>query len=81
MFQTKGGLFIFELDEKQHFNSYRSKTLSLYPKNLLFEFSIELWVKICNKKSILKVEDLHYQDNLCFPMRTAVIVNVRFVIH
>ena len=54
MFQTKGGLFIFELDEKQHFNAYRSKTLSLYPKNLLVGFSIDLWVKICNKKSKLE---------------------------
>jgi len=54
VFQTKSGLFIFELDEKQHFNVYRSKTLSLYPKNLLVGYSIDLWLKICNKKSKLE---------------------------
>ena len=54
VFQIKGCLFIFELDEKQHFNTYRSKTLSLYPKNTLVGFSIDLWVKICNRKSKLE---------------------------
>ena len=54
VFQTKGGLFIFELDEKQHFNAYRSKTLSLYSENFLVGFSIDLWVNICNKKSKLE---------------------------
>lgn len=53
-FQTNGGFFIFELDEKQHFNAYRSKTLCLYPNNLLVGFSIDLWIKICNKKSKLE---------------------------
>ena len=54
VFHTKGGFFIFELDEKQHFNAYRSKTLILYPEKLLVGFSIDLWVKICNKKSKLE---------------------------
>ena len=54
MFQTKVGTFIFELDEKQHFNAYRSKTLSLYPENLSVGFSIDLWINICNKKSKLE---------------------------
>ena len=55
VFQTTSGLyFIFELDEKQHFNAYRSATLSLYPQNLLVGFSIDLWVKSCNKKSKLE---------------------------
>lgn len=54
VFQTKGGFFIFELDEKQHFNAYRSNTLSLYPENLLVGFPIDLWVKIGNKKSKLE---------------------------
>ena len=55
VFQTTNDLyFIFELDEKQHFNAYRSVTLSLYPQNLLVGFSIDLWVNICNKKSKLE---------------------------
>ena len=55
MFHTTSNLsFIFELDEKQHFNAYRSLTLSLYPSNLLVGFSIDLWGKICNKKSKLE---------------------------
>ena len=55
VFQTTNNLcFIFELDEKQHFNAYRSVTLSLYPLNLLVGFSIDLWVKTCNNKSKLE---------------------------
>ena len=52
MFQTISSLyFIFELDEKQHFDAYRSVTLSLYPLDLLVGFSIDIWVKTCNRKS------------------------------
>ena len=55
VFQTTSNLyFVFELDEKQHFNAYRSVTLSLYPLNLLVGFSIDHWVKTCNKKSKLE---------------------------
>lgn len=81
MFQTKGGLFIFELDEKQHFNAYRSKTLCLYPKDLLVGFSIDLWVEICNKKSKLEGGGFAKPRPPFFPVRTVVIVNARFVIH
>ncbi len=53
VFQTKGGLFILEVDGKLHFNAYRSKTLSLYPENLSVGFSIDLWVEKCNKNTEL----------------------------
>lgn len=46
--------FIFELDEKQHFNKFRSETLELYPADLPVAFFVELWIKRCNRKSSLE---------------------------
>ncbi len=49
-----GRLFIFELDEKQHFNEFRATTLSLYPGTMPLAFSRDLWIKQCALKRKLE---------------------------
>ena len=49
-----GQYFIFELDEKQHFNQFRATTLSLYHRDTLLAFSRELWIKQCSLKRKLE---------------------------
>lgn len=49
-----GRLFIFELDEKQHFNEFRKTTLTLYPEMAPLAFSRELWIKHCALKRKLE---------------------------
>ena len=51
---SDGRPFIFELDEKQHFNEFRKTTLSLYPGTMPLAFSRELWIKQCNLKRRLE---------------------------
>ncbi len=40
-----GQSFIFELDEKQHFNEFRATTLRLYPATIRLGFSRDWWIK------------------------------------
>ena len=49
-----GQLFIFELDEKQHFNHFRATTLSLYHPATPLAFSRDLWIKQCALKTKLE---------------------------
>ena len=46
--------FIFELDEKQHFNDYRAKTIGLYPATMHLGFSRDRWIEHCLKKRKLE---------------------------
>jgi hypothetical protein len=46
--------FIFELDEVQHFNTYRATTLRCYPDDLPLAFDKDEWIKRCAKKSRLE---------------------------
>ena len=49
-----GRFFIFELDEKQHFNAFRATTLSLYPGTMPLTFSRVLWIERCVRKRKLE---------------------------
>ncbi len=49
-----GQPFIFELDEKQHFNEFRAATLRLYPDTMRLGFSKDLWIERCLKKRKLE---------------------------
>ena len=49
-----GRFFVFELDEKQHFNEFRRTTLTLYPETTPLAFSRELWIKQCALKRRLE---------------------------
>ena len=46
--------FIFELDEKQHFNEFRATTLRLYPETIRLGFSKENWIDFCVQKRKLE---------------------------
>ena len=50
----QGQTFIFELDEKQHFNKFRAKTISLYPSTLRLAFYRDQWMERCLKKDKLE---------------------------
>ncbi len=54
VFYFEGRSFIFELDEKQHFNEFRAKTLRLYPQDLRLAFSSDQWIGHCLKKGKLE---------------------------
>ena len=45
-----GRPFIFELDEKQHFNEFRATTLRLYPDAIRIGFSKNSWIDRCAQK-------------------------------
>ena len=49
-----GRLFIFELDERQHFNEFRATTLSLYPRTMPLAFSPDHWFERCAQKRKLE---------------------------
>jgi len=49
-----GPPFIFELDETQHFNTYRATTLRLYPDTLRLGFSRRCWLDRCLHKRRLE---------------------------
>ena len=51
---TDGRAFIFELDEKQHFNTFRAATLDLYPADLPLGFYIRPWMDRCHQKTKLE---------------------------
>ncbi len=81
-----GRTFIFELDEKQHFNEFRAVTLKLYPANLPLGFDIRLWMDRCHQKTKLesggfakpKPPLFPGKSRHCFPARTDVIASARF---
>ena len=55
VFRGSGGQpFVFELDEKQHFNQFRSTTIDLYPEGIRLGFSRDLWIEQCLLKTKLE---------------------------
>jgi len=50
VFQYRGRWFLFELDETQHFNAYRAKTLEVYPPDLALAFGKDAWIGRCREK-------------------------------
>ena len=52
--EPSGQKFIFELDEKQHFNEFRETTIGLYPESLQLGFSRDRWTEQCQKKKKLE---------------------------
>ena len=52
--RPSGRPFIFELDEKQHFNEFRAATLRLYPDTTRLGFSKNSWIKRCVQKRKLE---------------------------
>ena len=49
-----GQPFIFELDEKQHFNTFRATTLRMYPDTIRLGFSRDQWIERCLPKRKLE---------------------------
>ena len=49
-----GQSFIFELDEKQHFNGFRATTLRMYPDTMRLRFSKDRWIERCLHKKKLE---------------------------
>ena len=49
-----GQPFIFELDEKQHFNGFRATTLHMYPDTMRLGFSKKRWIERCLQKKKLE---------------------------
>jgi hypothetical protein len=45
---------ILEVDEKQHFNNYRARTLSFYGNELSFAFPVDVWVERSQQKRRLE---------------------------
>ncbi len=45
---------ILEIDESQHFNQYRARTLRLYPANIILAFDKEAWLRRCEEKKKLE---------------------------
>lgn len=45
---------ILEVDETQHFNRYRARTLRLYPSDACVAFPIERWIEQSEKKTRLE---------------------------
>lgn len=54
VFLYRGSTFIFELDEIQHFNTYRATILRCYPDDLPLAFDKEEWIKRCARKTKLE---------------------------
>jgi hypothetical protein len=53
-YRYRGTAFLFELDERQHFNRYRAITLRSYPADLPLAFDADEWLRRCDAKT--KVE-------------------------
>jgi hypothetical protein len=49
-----GAARIIELDESQHFNAYRAKTLRFYPAQLALAFDRKLWIEHSDAKMKLE---------------------------
>jgi hypothetical protein len=54
VFETPVGTVLFELDETQHFNSYRATTLRCYPDDVPIAFDRDEWIKRCQRKTRLE---------------------------
>lgn len=52
--QPNGESRIIEVDESQHFNLYRAKTLRLYPDDVLVTFDRNVWIKRSEAKKRLE---------------------------
>lgn len=46
--------FILEVDETQHFNSFRATTLRCYPADLELAFDRDEWIRRCDRKTRLE---------------------------
>jgi hypothetical protein len=53
VFRWRAIPFLFELDERQHFNRYRAATLRLYPR-VPVAFDRERWLRACEAKATLE---------------------------
>ena len=49
-----GRPFIYEMDEKQHFNEFRETTIRLYPETVRLGFSSAQWIERCLQKRTLE---------------------------
>jgi hypothetical protein len=54
VFLFEGTCFIYELDEVQHFNSFRATTLAHYPDDLRVGFDKAAWLHRCATKKKLE---------------------------
>ena len=54
VFRYRGTPFIYELDESQHFNAFRARTLALYPEDVRLGFDKEVWSRRCTAKAKLE---------------------------
>ena len=54
VFESAGGTFIFELDETQHFNTYRASTLRCYTDDVPLAFDKDDWIRRCERKARLE---------------------------
>jgi hypothetical protein len=54
VYRYKGRDFLFELDEKQHFNEFRAATLRCYPTDLPLAFDRKAWLTSCVAKQTLE---------------------------
>jgi hypothetical protein len=54
MKQPNGSTRIIEVDESQHFNHYRAKTLTLYPADIALAFDRSLWIEHSEAKKMLE---------------------------
>lgn len=54
VFQFEGTTFVYELDEVQHFNSFRAATLTHYPDDLRLGFDTAAWLRRCAAKKKLE---------------------------
>ncbi len=52
--RADGRCRILEVDETQHFNSYRAATLRNYPVSTRVAFPIRRWIEQCDKKTRLE---------------------------
>ncbi len=52
--RVDGKLRILEVDETQHFNTYRAATLRNYPPHAKVAFPIRRWIEQCEKKTRLE---------------------------
>lgn len=54
LIDSDGRSRFLEVDEKQHFNSFRAATLSLYPDDTPIAFDREMWTKASRMKTRLE---------------------------
>ena len=54
VYRYKGHPFLFELDERQHFNRFRAQVLRCYPADLPLAFDRTAWLDRCDAKKKLE---------------------------